>query len=94
MTAGAVFDFVKSLPWWVFVAAYAVCAFLTSGMCFSYMQGALPQISETDRREEVGAAIFFGLAAGIFGPFGVLLAWLLSGFAKYGVWKSYRKEER
>jgi hypothetical protein len=68
---------------WI-VIGYLICAFLCYGMLFSDMQNRFLSIAKQSYREDMGSCIFFGLVFALAGPIGVAIAYLITGFAKYG----------
>ena len=72
------------------VIVYLICAVLIAGMFFAYFTGKWPEHAES--REELGYAIFIGLLGALSGPIGVLVVFLISGFAEYG-WKLWIKDK-
>lgn len=63
---------------------YLICSFLCYGMLFAAAQGMFPQIAKVRYREDLGLSLAMGLTIGMLGPIGVLLALLMTGFAKHG----------
>jgi len=62
------------------IVGWLICAVLTAGMSFAYFEEKYP-IAKNDKRENLGESLIFGL---VFGPFGVIVVFFLSGFAKRG----------
>ena len=60
------------------VAIWLICAIFSAGVFYAYFRGEYPA---TDPREELGAALLFGIA---FGPVGAIESVFLSSFLKYG----------
>lgn len=67
-----------------FVVGYLVCAFICYGMFFANLQGEYPSGSEFEYKEHMAQSVFFGAMTGFFGPLGILMAILMTGFAHYG----------
>ena len=67
-----------------FLIGYILCAFLSYGMLFAYVQGNFPMIAEQQYSEDMGTSILFGLFSGMLGPIGVIISFLMTGFAKHG----------
>lgn len=67
-----------------FVVGYILCAFLSYGMLFAHAQGEFPSIAKQQYENDMGASILFGLVSGMLGPIGILISFLLTGFAKHG----------
>lgn len=64
------------------ITVWLICGFITYGTTFAYFQSKYPLVAEEQYREDIGDSIFFSL----FGPFGLIVSSLLSGFWEYG-WK-------
>ena len=67
-----------------FVVGYILCSFLSYGMLFAYIQRNFPSIAEQQYADDMGASILFGLVSGMLGPIGILISFLMTGFAKHG----------
>ena len=70
--------------WWiVLLVGYVVSVLLITGWVHAYSKGKWPSIY--DHRDDLGAALLFGLIGGLLLPVvGVVVIFLFTGFAKYG----------
>lgn len=66
------------------VIGYLICAFISYGMFFANVQGEFPSGSEFAYKDHMATSVFFGLMVGFLGPLGILMAFLMTGFAHYG----------
>lgn len=75
---------------WITVAVvtYLVSVYLISGMLFSDSQHVDPSTAKKCARSEAGQSMGLALAWAMFGPFGVLFAFLITGFAEHGIGRS------
>lgn len=67
------------------VIGYLVCVFICYGMFFANLQGEFPSASGFEYKEQMAFSAFFGILAGFFGPIGILMAILMTGFAHHGL---------
>ena len=67
------------------VIGYLVCAFICYGLFFADLQGEFPSASGFDYNLQMAFSAFFGILAGFFGPIGILMAILMTGFAHHGL---------
>lgn len=59
-----------------------------TGMLFQSVQSIWRAAERVQRRREhLGVSMMFGLLFASVWPFGLLMAWLITGFAEHGVWK-------
>ncbi len=63
---------------------YILSTIATCGMVFRNLQASQPTLPDENRRQNLGFAVLIGMLLGAAGPVGVLVAWLLSGFAENG----------
>ena len=63
------------------ILGWLCCSVLSAGTSFAYFQGAYPTIAEETYGSDLALAILFGL---LFGPFGLLIGAVFSGFWTYG----------
>lgn len=75
------------IPALVFSVFWLLLGFIGSGFAYSDHQFSYREIADSDRREQVGMALLLGL----FGPVGLLICFLLSGFGRFGWWQSNRR---
>lgn len=68
----------------VYALIWMASACLIAGWNYAQAQRSVPSLADRDRREDAGLAWFFGIAMGMTGPLGVLVAWFLTGFAEHG----------
>jgi len=68
----------------VLFAIWVVCGLVIAGWFFADFQGRFPRIADQSRRDDLAHAILLGMIYGLLGPLGILLTWLLTGFAEYG----------
>ena len=66
------------------VIGYLVCAFICYGMLFSYAQKRFPSIAKEWHRRDLCNSLLCGLMFGSFGPIGVAIVFLITGFAQHG----------
>ena len=66
------------------VIGYLICSFICYGLLFASIEGEFPSSSDFAYKDHLAHSIFFGMLLGVFGPMGLLMAFLLSGFAHYG----------
>jgi len=71
----------------LFLGFWLVCAVLSSGITFAYYQDQYPIQAKEHIREDLATGVFIGLA----GPIGLIMSFLLSGFAKHGIRWTYRE---
>lgn len=71
----------------IYVVGFLVAWYLNSGMLFSSAQGQFKMIAAKYRREDAGLAIVLGCVAAFIWPIGTPLAFCMTGFAEYGVWR-------
>lgn len=76
----------------LYVIGYVVSAYLVTGMAFSYFQGEYQ--APKRRREDLGFALILGVLLNVAWPLTLPLVWLMTGFAKHGVWSKTQKEPR
>ena len=63
------------------VLAWAACAIGAAGLFYAYNQGEFALIAKGHERDDLGMSLLMGIA---FGPVGLLVAFLGTGFGKYG----------
>lgn len=63
----------------VLLFTWAVSAFVCTGLAYRHLDS-----SHIPHRETLGSAICLGMFFGLLGPLGVLLSFLISGFAQNG----------
>lgn len=66
------------------VIGYLICSFICYGLLFANIEGEFPSSSDFAYKDHLAHSIFFGMLLGVFGPLGLLMAFLLSGFAHHG----------
>jgi len=66
------------------LGVWLISALIVAGWNFAYMQGIFQRTADGNRREDLGWAMVIGMLYGCLGPIGVLLAWLMTGFAEHG----------
>jgi hypothetical protein len=74
-------------PWLILGAVgvvWVISAITATGWLFAHIQGSAPNVADELGRENLGMSVLFGMLCGILGPFGVLMAWLVTGFAEHG----------
>ena len=65
----------------VMIAIWVACGAATAGITYAYFDSEFPTLRGTTKhRELLGLATYFAL----FGPIGLLVAFLSSGFARHG----------
>ncbi len=73
----------------MFLAAYIigflVSWYLVAAMMFCYSQGRFPTIAAQSVREDLGLSIAMGLLYSVFWPIGLPVAYLITGFAEFGI---------
>jgi hypothetical protein len=72
---------------WVLIilaATWVFCAVISAGWFFAYVQATFSIAPQQSAREDLGMAIVISMLYGALGPVGVLLSWMLTGFAKHG----------
>lgn len=69
---------------WLILAAlcWLIGAAFSYAISFAYFQRSFSLLSQQNLRRDAGSALLFGL---VFGPFGMVLAFFLSGFAEHGL---------
>lgn len=65
----------NSIIFWI------ACGVLAYGITYGYFQREFPTIAYESQKDDSAMALVFGA----LGPFGVLLSFVLSGFAKHGL---------
>ena len=66
------------------VIGYLVCAFICYVMLFAYVEGDFPSCSRLHYKEHMTTSLLFSMALGVFGPLGIVMAFLMTAFAHYG----------
>lgn len=66
------------------VIGYLVCAFICYGVFFANLQGEFPSASGFVYKEQMAFCTLLGILVGFFGPVGILMAILMTGFAHHG----------
>ena len=66
------------------VVGYLVCAFICYGLFFANLQGEFPSASGFEYKEQMASSAIIGILAGFFGPIGILMVILMTGFAQHG----------
>lgn len=65
----------------IIIVGYIISAILTYGIIFGHFQGKFPTLAEKDKRTDMGFACWVAL----WGPIGLIIGFLLSGFAQHGL---------
>lgn len=65
------------------VIGYLVCVFLCHGLTFAHFIGK-DDHDALKRKELLGYSLCLSFCCAIAGPFGIAVAFLISGFAHYG----------
>lgn len=68
----------------IYIIFAITCGFLSYGMLFAYNQNEWPTIAKIMYREDMGFSMIFGILAVLL-PFALVIAFLMSGFAKHGL---------
>jgi len=63
---------------------YFICVPVIYGIFFGYAQNKFHIIAEDQYYDDMGSSMLFSLVYGFFGPFGVLLAFMLTEFGRFG----------
>lgn len=66
------------------VIGYLICAFICYTMAFAHFQGVSGKYAEEFHYDDFSCCVLLGSLMGMLGPVGIILAFLLSGCAKYG----------
>ena len=71
------------MNWYLIAAAviWVTCGTLAYAITFADLQRGYPTLADEDYRENVALSAFFGL----LGVLGLLMALLITGFARYGL---------
>ena len=64
------------------ITAWLICAIITASIALGHLQGEFKSIAKKSYRADLSMAWFFGL---VFGAFGLVVSFLLSGFCQYGL---------
>lgn len=67
---------------------WIACSVLTYGMYLAHLQKAYPTIAEKNYRQDCGTAFF----TAVWGPFGLWVIFLSTGFAQHGFQYSRRRK--
>lgn len=65
------------------VACWLPCSIICAGLFFAHVRKKYSQAGDSPR-EDLGMAVAVGSLYGIIGPLGVVIAFLLTGFAEHG----------
>lgn len=65
-----------------YLAFHLLCGVLSYGIFLGYFQREFPTIAEETLREDIGTGILLALP---FGPIGLIIGFLMSGFCKHGL---------
>ena len=71
----------------IVIELWVLCGIAAAGFAFAFWQGKFELIAESNRREDLGYALMFGLT---FGPLALLISFFAGGFGKYG-WRLWPK---
>ena len=71
--------------WMLYTGLAPVAWWLCAGLLFSQVRAVAPNWCSA--RSDAGMALAVSLPLALLWPVGIPLAWLLSGFGEYGVWK-------
>lgn len=63
---------------------YFICVPVIYSIFFGYTQNKFHTIAENHYYADMGNSMIFSLVYGLFGPFGVLLALMLTKFGRFG----------
>ena len=68
---------------WIIIGGivWIICGVLAYAINFAFCQGNWPSIAEELYRQDMGLSVL----AGLFGPIGLAITFLMSGFAEYGL---------
>lgn len=69
---------------YIYLVSVPLVWFLSYGLHFAYFQGEYPTLARECYREDVGYSIIIGFLSSISSIFGLMMAFCLTGFAKYG----------
>lgn len=78
---------------WVYAFGFGVSWYLISGMIYSRFQFRYTIIAKKLRREDKGFAIVVGSLYALIWPIGLPAVWGLTGFAEFGIWKTFKDEK-
>jgi hypothetical protein len=67
--------------WIIGTFLWIICGVLACRIAFASMQGKFPNVARENYYEDMGDAVLIGL----FGPIGLVVAVLKSGFVKHGM---------
>lgn len=73
---------------YIIAVFWIVCWVLTSGVAIAHFQEKYPKLAKESYRSDV----VFGVTYGTLGPFALIIALCLSGFAKHGIY--WRRREK
>ena len=72
-----------------YIVCYIGCCYCSSGMLFSSMEREFNYLhSANETRYNAGMSILKGSLLSIFLVFGLMVIFLMTGFAKDGIWKN------
>src|SRR4051812_12958610 len=73
---------------WIYIAGDVVSAYLISGMAFSGLHMIGPEsLARRYLRGDLPCAVIGGILVGLTWPVGLPATFLMTGFAKHGIWR-------
>lgn len=69
---------------YIWIVVWIASSLVATGWFFAYIQGSFPGLAQEHWRDDMGHSALNGMLCGLFGPIGILLCWLLTGFAQHG----------
>ena len=73
----------------LYLVMVIVSWFYCAGMLYSNMSAFCKDIGAPFGREDLGFSLAMGFVLGFLGPLGLFVCFLITGFAKNGVWKTW-----
>lgn len=65
----------------IIITGWIICGIVTYGITFGHFQGEWPTIAKKKYRQDMAFAVGFSF----LGPIGLVLSFLMSGFAEHGL---------
>ena len=76
----------------LYVCGALVSWYVIAGMYFAEEQGSFPSIARDIPRSSYGYSVVIGCLYALMWPVGLPLAWCLTGFAQYGMWRAHGED--